>query len=141
MISIDSSILAAILIFLAVVFSLNYILLHPLGRMLEERAARTTGIVASSKESVDRSRELFDQYQATIKQGRAEGYRLLEQARVEAQKFRAEALERARRETDQRIQASRADLAAQVSESKTQLAGEVEDIARGIAASILGRSV
>lgn len=141
MISIDSSILAAILIFLAVVFSLNYILLHPLGRMLEERAARTTGIVTSSKESVDRSRELFDQYQATIKQARMDGYRLFEQARADAQQFRADALERARHETDRRVQASRATLAAQVSESKMQLAGEVDDIARGIAASILGRSV
>jgi len=140
MISIDATILAAILIFLGVVFVLNYALLHPLGRVLEERAARTTGLAESAKRDVDHSLDLFSRYQAAIKQARMDGYRALEQARAEAQKCRADTLEQARREAGRQVQTSQEALAAQVEESKSRLARDVDEIARGIAASILGRS-
>ncbi len=141
MIAIDASILAAILIFLAVVFALNTILLRPLGRVLAERAARTTGLMESARKSTEYSLGLFDRYQAAVKQARMEGYRALELARAEAQKRRAEALERARREAEDQVQAARLTLAAQVEEAKSLLAREVDEIARGIAGSILGRPV
>jgi F-type H+-transporting ATPase subunit b len=139
MIGIDSSLIAAVLIFLSVVLALNYILLRPLNKVLEERAARTTGVVEAAKKGMGRSVELFGQYQAAIKAARVEGYRRMEAARSEALKKRADALEEARAKAKQMVGESRAAIQKQAAESKLHLGRDVEEIAQTIAASILGR--
>ncbi|NWG14300.1 MAG: ATP synthase F0 subunit B [Acidobacteria bacterium] len=140
MIGIDASIIAAILIFLAVVGTLNVVLLRPLQRVLAERAAKTVGVMESSHRDVDYSIELFNQYQAAIKNARSEGYRLMEQTRAAALERRAELLRGARVQAEDMIEEARKTIARQVAESKEQLGRDIEEIARGIAASVLGRT-
>jgi F-type H+-transporting ATPase subunit b len=139
MIGIDSSLIAAVLIFLSVVLALNYILLRPLNRVLEERAARTTGVVEAAKSNMGRSVELFDRYQAAIKAARVEGYRRMEAARSEALKKRADALADARTKSEQMVKESRVAIQKQAEESKSGLGRDVNEIAEAIAAAILGR--
>ncbi len=141
MIGIDSSLIAAVLIFLSVVFALNYILLRPLNRVLEERAARTTGVVEKANGDMSRSVELFGQYQAALKAARIEGYRRMETVRSEALKKRADALAEARAKAEQMIRESRVAIHSQAEESKSRLGRDVDEIAQAIAASILGRPV
>jgi F-type H+-transporting ATPase subunit b len=141
MIGIDSSLIAAVLIFLSVVFALNYILLRPLNRVLEERAARTTGVVEKANGDMSRSVELFGQYQAALKAARIEGYRRMETVRSEALKKRADAIAEARAKAEQMIRESRAAIHSQAEESKSRLGRDVDEIAQAIAASILGRPV
>jgi F-type H+-transporting ATPase subunit b len=140
MISIDASLIPAILIFLAVVVGLNYILLRPLYRVLDERAARTAGVVEAAKKDVNYSVELFNQYEAAIRRGRADGYRLMDSARDEASKNRARALAEARSEAERMVEESRKSIQQQAAESKSRLSREVDEIAQEIATSILGRS-
>ncbi len=140
MIGIDTSLIPAVLIFLAVVVALNYILLHPLYRVLDERAARTTGVVESARKDVDYSVELFNQYQAAIKGARADGYRLMDAARSEALKKSAAALAEARSEAERLVKESRLSIQKQAAESKSRLSRDVDEIAQEIATSILGRS-
>ncbi len=139
MIGIDYSLVAAVLIFLSVVFALNFILLRPLNRVLEERASRTTGMVGKANDDIRRSIELFGQYQAALKAARIEGYRRMDMARAEALKKRAEALAAARTQAEQMIKESRVAIRAQAEESKSRLGRDVDEIAQAIAASILGR--
>lgn len=141
MIGIDSSLIAAVLIFLSVVLALNYILLRPLSRVLEERAARTTGVVEKANGDISRSGELFGQYQAALKAARIEGYRRMETARAEALKKRADALAEARAKAQQMVKESRVAIQNQSEESKSRLGRDVDEIAQAIAASILGRPV
>ncbi len=141
MIGIDLSLIAAVLIFLSVVFGLNYILLRPLYRVLEERASRTTGVVEKANLDISRSVEMFGQYQAALKAARIEGYRRMELARAEALRKRADALAEARTQAEQTIRDSRAAIQAQAEESKSRLGRDVDEIAQAIAASILGRPV
>jgi F-type H+-transporting ATPase subunit b len=141
MIGIDSSLIAAVLIFLSVVFALNYVLLRPLSRVLEERAARTAGVVEKANGDISRSGELFGQYQAALKAARIEGYRRMETARAEALKKRADALAEARAKAQQMVRESRAAIQNQAEESKSRLGRDVDEIAQAIAASILGRPV
>ncbi len=139
MIGIDSSLVAAVLIFLSVVFALNFILLRPLNRVLEERASRTTGVVEKANDDIRRSVELFGQYQAALKAARIEGYRRMDMARSEALQKRAEALAAARTQAEEMIKESRVAIRAQAEESKSRLGRDVDEIAQAIAASILGK--
>ena len=141
MIGIDFSLIAAVLIFLSVIFALNYILLRPLNRVLEERASRTTGVVEKANIDISRSVEMFGQYQAALKAARIEGYRRMETARSEALRKRADALAEARTQAEQMIKESRIAIQTQAEESKSRLGRDVDEIAQAIAASILGRPV
>ena len=139
MIGIDASIIAAILIFLTVVWILNIVLLRPLLGVLNERAARTAGVMEASRRDVDYSLELFNQYQSAIRNVRGEGYRLMDQSRASALERRAESMRNARIQAEVMIGEARVTIERQVAESKEQLGRDVEEIARGIAASVLGR--
>ena len=81
MISIDWSIIPAIIIFVLTIISLNYLLLKPVIRMQQEREKRTTGLLSQTQQDLDHHLRLFDRYQATIRNSRMEGYRVVEKAR------------------------------------------------------------
>jgi F-type H+-transporting ATPase subunit b len=140
MISLDYSTIPAILIFLTVIIALNYLLFKPLMKVQAEREERTTGLMEAARKNLDQHLGLFNRYQATIKNGRLEGYRLQEQVRSEAMKKRAEALSKARSSAEQLVQESRVSIEAQIRSAKEQLGAEAHEIARGIAANILQRS-
>jgi F0F1-type ATP synthase membrane subunit b/b' len=84
--------------------------------------------------------DLFNKYQATIKNARMEAYRQQEQIRSEALKKRADVLASARTAGEQMIQNSRASILSQVEAAKGQLDLEAKELAQGIASTILGRS-
>jgi F-type H+-transporting ATPase subunit b len=139
MISLDSSLIAAIIIFLSLTVALNHLLFRPLLRVQAEREGRTSGLVTRVEKDLSHHLALFEQYQAAIKNGRAEGFRLQEQVRSRAAQKRAELLDQARRQAEQMTQESRASIQAQLQEAKWQLTQEARDIAGGIASLILRR--
>jgi F0F1-type ATP synthase membrane subunit b/b' len=83
---------------------------------------------------------LFDRYQATIKNARIEGYRLMEKARSEALLNRGAALEAAKRNAEQLRQQAHDAIQAQVAEARATLEEEAQEIAGRIASAILRRS-
>jgi F-type H+-transporting ATPase subunit b len=140
MISLDASIIAAIIIFLLLIAALNQLLFKPLQRVQAERESRTTGMIAEAQSKIGHQLSLLSEYQATIKNARMEAYRQQEQLRSEAMKKRAEVLANARSAGEQMIQDSRASILSQVEGAKRQLDLEAQDLARGITSTILGRS-
>jgi len=140
MISIDWSIVPAILIFVATVVALNYLLFRPVARVQGEREKRTTGLMSQTRQDLDHHLRLFDQYQATIKNARMEGYRLVEKARSEALLYRSGLLEKGRNNAEQMIREARSSIQGQVMAAKDRLKSEAEEIARRIASAILQRS-
>jgi len=140
MISLDSSIIPAIIIFLVLIIVLNWLLFRPLQRIQAERESRTTGLMSEAQAKMDHQLDLFNEYQATIKNARLEAYRRQEQLRNDAMKKRAEVLGNARTAGERMIQDSRASILSQVESAKRQLDREAQELARGITSSILGRS-
>ncbi|MBP1625053.1 MAG: hypothetical protein H6Q07_3075 [Acidobacteria bacterium] len=140
MISLDSSIIPAIIIFLVLIIVLNWLLFRPLQRIQAERESRTTGLMSEAQAKMDHQLDLFNEYQATIKNARLEAYRQQEQLRNDAMKKRAEVLGNARTAGERMIQDSRASILSQVESAKRQLDREAQELARGITSSILGRS-
>jgi F-type H+-transporting ATPase subunit b len=140
MISLDYSIIPALLIFLMLVFALNILLFKPILKVQAERESRSSGLIEQSRRKLENQGKLFEEYEAKIKSARAEGYRLQEQVRAEAMKKRAEAIETARKSAERMIGESRASIQTEVQAAKSQMAAEAREIARGIAATILQRS-
>jgi len=140
MISLDWSIIPAIFIFVLTIIALNYLLFRPILRVQAERERRTTGLMSKTRQDLDHHLRLFDQYQATIRNARMEGYRLVEMSRSEALQFRNLALEKGRGSAEQSIHEGRESIRKQVAEAKVRLAGDAQEIARRIASAILQRS-
>ncbi len=140
MISLDSSLIPAIVIFLVLVIALNKILFKPLLQVQAERAKRTSGLMAEIRKQLDNQAELFNRYQAAIRQGRMESYRRQEQMRAEAMQKRAVVLARARGEGERLILDARVSIQDQVQASKAKLESDAREIAGGIAATILRRT-
>jgi F-type H+-transporting ATPase subunit b len=140
MISLDNSIIAALIIFLLLIIALNQLLFKPLKRIQAEREDRTTGLMTRMKEQMDNQSGLFNEYQATIKNARMEGYRRQDELRAEALKKRADILARARKEAEELLQNSRNSIQRQVDAAKEQLALESQEMARKITSTILERS-
>jgi F-type H+-transporting ATPase subunit b len=140
MISLDSSIIPALLIFLTLILVLNQLLFKPLLRVQAERENRSSGLIAQSRKELENQQDLFGRYEESIKAARAEGYRHLEERRGEALKKRAEALEAARKSGVKLTQESRGAVQAEVQAAKKQMDSEARELARGIAASILRRT-
>lgn len=140
MISVDWSLIPAIIIFLITVVALNYLLIRPLARVQEEREMRTTGLMSQTRRSLEHHLHLFEQYQATIKNARMEGYRLAEKARADALLYRKKALERARNGAEQLIREAGDSIQTQVIAAKARLEREAQDMAGRIASAILQRS-
>lgn len=140
MVSLDSSIVWAIVIFLLLIAALNQLLFKPLQKVLAERESRTSGLMNEAQAKMSHRTGLLNEYQATVKNARMEAYRQQEQLRGEALKKRAEVLASARTAGEQMIQDSRASILSQVEAAKRQLDQEARELARGIASTILGRS-
>jgi F-type H+-transporting ATPase subunit b len=140
MVSLDASVIWAIIIFLLLIVALNQFLFKPLQKVLAERESRTSGLVSEAQAKMSHQMDLFNKYQATIKNARMEAYRQQEQVRSEALKKRAEVLASARTAGEQMIQNSRASILSQVEAAKGQLDLEAKELAQGIASTILGRS-
>lgn len=139
MISVDGSIIAAIIIFVLLIFALDRLLFRPLLHVMDERQVRTSGTVAEANRRMQHYAELLERYQSAIKEARAEGYRIQEQARFEGMRKRSEMLEAARAGAESLIRESRESIRDQVHAAKAQLESEAQGLARTIAAAILKR--
>jgi F-type H+-transporting ATPase subunit b len=140
LISLDGSIIPALIIFIVLIAALNSILFKPLARVQADRESRTTGMMAQAQEKIKNQLNLFNKYQASIKNARMEGYRRQEQLRGEAMQKRAEVLAEARKAAELKIKESREVICEQVETAKEQLARDAEEIARKITATVLERS-
>ena len=140
MISLDSSIIPAIVVFLVVLVALNKLLFKPLLAVQAEREDRTSGQMAQTRNQLVHCQELFDQYQAAVRKCRLEGYRRQEQVRAEALQKRTESLAQAKTNAEKMLQESCYSIEAQVQAAKEELNRAAREIADGIAASILRRT-
>ncbi len=139
MVSLDYSIIPAILIFLVLIFALNSLLFRPILKIQAERASRTSGLIEQSRAQLETQQNLFNEYEAKIRNARSEGYRLQDQVRSDASKKRAETIDAARRGAEELTGRSKVSIAADVRAAKEQMAAEAVEIAGRIAAMILQR--
>src|SRR5215212_7977134 len=88
----DGTLFLHIAIILLMIFLLNATLFKPINRILEEREKRTRGRLGETGGILRRVEEGLSSYERTLREARAEGYRLMEQERTSAMSARQQQL-------------------------------------------------
>src|SRR5229473_8196569 len=105
-------------------FYLKFIFFKPLQRLLRERYEATEGTRKLAEASLAKASEKAAEYEAAIRQARAETYKELEQLRRQLQDDRAAGVKEARARAETSIAQAKAALALEVEGLKKDLAAE-----------------
>ena len=133
----DGTLVIHIAIIITMVFTLNRILFRPVNRILDERENRTRGRSGEALEILQRVRESLARYENSLRQARAENYRLLEQKQSEASGERQNKVVMVRKELKEQIEEQRREIQAQADDARVTLKGEARRAAASISAQVL----
>ena len=137
----DASIILHMLLIFVMVWILNKTLFKPINRILEERDKKTVGRSGEAHDILSRVDEGLTRYERTLREARAESYRLTEQQRAEAMKLRQQKLAELRDEIAQQIAEEKESIAAQVEAARRSLQVDAQVLAGQISSQILRRPV
>jgi len=137
----DGSLVVIFILFILFVFVMNRLLFRPIGRVLDQRERKTEGARHEARASIRVYQGKVADYEFSIKQTRAETYRLLQQAREKALAERARLLDEARQSASQEIGAAKFELERQVAAARAVLERDARQIAADISRNVLGRPV
>ena len=135
----DGTLVIHIAIIITMVFILNRVLFRPINRILDERENRTRGRSKEAREIIQRVGESMSRYEDSLRQARAEGYRLLEQQQAKALDERQNKIASVRNEVEEVIGQERGKIQAQADEARATLGDEARRMADSISAQILRR--
>jgi F-type H+-transporting ATPase subunit b len=137
----DGTLFLHIAIILLMVFVLNATLFKPINRILEERERRTRGRSGEAQDILQRVEESVTRYERTLREARAEGYRLLEQERAVAISERQARLSAVRDEINHLLVGQKEAVQGQVEEARATLEQEARRLATEIGSQILHRPI
>lgn len=140
-ISPDASLVFVLILFLVFVFVLNRILFRPISRVLDARQTLIEGSANEARAARRRYDAKLADYDATIRQTRAESYRRLEQDRAVALEARRKVIEEAKQQAHEQIGHARLEIGQQAALARTALESETRQIAERISRTVLGRTV
>jgi F-type H+-transporting ATPase subunit b len=137
----DGTLFLHIAIILVMVFVLNATLFKPINRILEERDRRTRGRSSEAQDILQRVEENLTRYERTLREARAEGYRLMEQERAAAVSDRQAKVNAVREEINRSITEQKEAINTQVEEARAALEQEARRLASEIGSQILHRPI
>lgn len=137
----DGSLVFVLILFLVFVFVMNRLLFRPISHILDQRQTLTTGAANDARAAARRYENKLNEYEATVRQARAESYKRLEQERAVALEDRRRVVEAAKQQTAEEIARAKADIARQADAARATLEVESRQIAENISRTILGRTV
>lgn len=135
----DGTIFLHILIIIGMVFVLNWILYKPINSVLNEREGRTRGRSGEAHEIIRRVGESLQKYENSLRQARAESYRLLEQQQAAASDERAQRVGLVRKEVEEQIQEQKREIGLQAEAARHTLLEEATRVAAIIKSQALHR--
>lgn len=137
----DGTLFLHIAIILVMIFILNRTLFRPVNRVLEEREHRTVGRSGEARGVLQRVEESLTRYERTLREARAESYRLLERQQAEANGERQQKIGLVKQEVGGLVEGQKREIQAQVDDARATLGDEARRVAASVSAQILGRSV
>jgi F-type H+-transporting ATPase subunit b len=137
----DGTLFLHIAIILIMVFVLNNTLFKPINRILEERERRTRGRSGEARDILQRVDEATTNYERSLREARAEGYRLMERERAEAMNERQSKLNALREEVTQTVEEEKALIRSQAEAARQTLEADARSIAAEISSQILHRPI
>src|SRR5947209_18453545 len=136
----DGTLVIHIAIIITMVFLLNKILFKPINRTLDERESLTRGRSKEAGETMQRVENSLKRYEDSLRQARAEGYRLLEQQQANASGERQRKITSVRKDIEEVIGQESGKIQAQADEASAALEDEARRVSASIVTHILQRS-
>lgn len=121
MIDLDATSIISGVIFLVMLLLLNQLLFKPYLAITHERARLTTGALSSADETVLKADQVLADYEAKMREARAEAVSIREGLRGDATDEQLRILSAARDQAATSLAAHRATLAAQVATAEAQV--------------------
>ena len=140
-ISPDGSLVLVLILFIFFVFLLNRLLFRPIGRVLDQRQNLTEGSANEARAARRMYETRLAEYEATIRQARAESYKQSEQERAVALEERRRVLDEAKQNAHEQIDRAKQEIEKQVTQARSALESESRQIAENISRTVLGRTV
>jgi F-type H+-transporting ATPase subunit b len=137
----DGTLFVHIAVIIVMVAVLNRILFRPVIGLLEERDKHTHGRTGEAHEILGRVEAGAARYEQSLRDARAEGYRLLEQTQKEAAGGRQRRIGEVRADVEQMLAEQMQSVRSQTEEARANLTAEARRMAETVSAQILGRPV
>ncbi len=135
----DGTLLFHLLMVGIMVFVLNRTLLKPINRILSEREKQIVGRRAEAQAMAAEVDEKLRKYHDTLREARADGYRLVEKERAESLKDREEKLRLYREQMSKEVAAQIETTKKQEQSVKGELEAQAAVISNLISAQVLRR--
>ena len=138
----DAAVVATnVALFLLLIYPVNRLLVQPLLRVLDERAARTSGALAQSQQLADDARAARVALEARQNEARARAQARRSEILGEGEIQEREVLDAARDEATQSIESVRRSIEGELVEARRALQADARALAREAATRILGRAL
>jgi len=135
----DGTLLLHLLMVAVMVFVLNRTLLKPINEILAEREKQVAGRLREAETLAAETEEKLRKYNATLREARAEGYRLLEKERAAALKEKEEKVRQYREESSKTVATQIAQTRQQEQTVRAELESQAVAVGDLISAQILRR--
>jgi F0F1-type ATP synthase membrane subunit b/b' len=135
----DGTLLLHLLMVGVMVFVLNRTLLKPINQILAERERQVEGRISEAQRLEAETEDKIRQYQATLREARSDGYRLLEKERAAALKEKDEQVRHYREQVSKAVAAEIESTRQQEQNVRTELESQAAAIGDLISSQILRR--
>jgi F-type H+-transporting ATPase subunit b len=135
----DGTLLLHLVLIMVMVFVLNRTLLRPINRILAEREKQIGGRLSEAQMLSAEAEEKMRNYQAALRDARANGYRLLEKERAAGLKEKDEKLRRRREELSQGVAKELDSIRKQQEKVRAELEAQADSMGVLISTQILRR--
>ena len=137
----DGTLLLHMLFIAVMVFVLNRTLLKPINQILAEREKQIGGRLSEAQRLSAEAEEKKKNYQAKLREARADGYRLLEKERAAGLKEKDEKVRQHREELSQAVAKERESIQKHQEQVRAELEAQADSIGVLISSQILRRRI
>lgn len=125
------------LLFIPLVLAYQFLVQRPLSRTLAERRARTEGAVEAAHKAISRAEERAREYEAKLRQARAEIYKIREERLKQWNSENDAALDKARKAAGQRVNQAKTQLEAEADHARQTIEASAGELASRVVRAVL----
>jgi F-type H+-transporting ATPase subunit b len=125
------------LLFILVVLAYQFLVQRPLSRALAERRLRTEGAMEAARQAIGRAEERAREYEAKLRQARADVYKVREQRVRQWNAERDAALDGARQAAGHKVSQARAQLDAEAAQARKAIQSTAGELANRVVRAVL----
>ncbi len=125
------------LLFIVLVLAYQFLVQGPLTATLKERRARTEGAVEAAHKAIEQAEKRAAEYDAKLRQARAEIFKAREERIKKWSAERDAALDVARKAAGSRVSQAKIELEAEAAQARQSMQASISDLANQVVRAVL----